>query len=53
MLKSIISKNVIAKSLGMGYHGTHVPSVMCCNLPENPGWYTAHAHVWQKSPRVV
>mmetsp|Transcript_34241 Transcript_34241/g.62639 ORF Transcript_34241/g.62639 Transcript_34241/m.62639 type:complete len:1028 (+) Transcript_34241:52-3135(+) len=43
LAKSILSKNVVAKNfLGMGYHNTHVPSVVLRNLLENPNWYTAY-----------
>eukprot|EP00928_Gymnodinium_smaydae_P009862 TRINITY_DN1368_c0_g1_i1.p1 TRINITY_DN1368_c0_g1~~TRINITY_DN1368_c0_g1_i1.p1 ORF type:complete len:1037 (-),score=291.27 TRINITY_DN1368_c0_g1_i1:67-3177(-) len=43
LAKAMMSKNVVATNfLGMGYHGTHVPSAILRNLLENPGWYTPY-----------
>ena len=42
-LRSIAGKNRVVKSMiGMGYHGTHTPSVVRRNILENPLWYTPY-----------
>ncbi|MEM7453972.1 MAG: aminomethyl-transferring glycine dehydrogenase [Planctomycetota bacterium] len=42
-LQEYADQNEVFTSLiGMGYYGTHVPTVILRNLLENPGWYTAY-----------
>merc|ERR1719326_2096196 len=43
MLKEMVSKNMVAKNfIGMGYHGSDIPSAILRNVLENPAWYTAY-----------
>jgi glycine dehydrogenase len=42
-LRRLAAKNTVLRSLiGMGYYGTHTPSVILRNVLESPAWYTSY-----------
>jgi len=41
--RELANKNQVLRSfIGMGYYGTHTPTVIIRKFLENPGWYTAY-----------